>query len=167
MIGQAHTSREILKESDILILPVVLIDLTRMAHMSVPKSVSHYTPYAWRLIQYLYDRTFISSVRHLILTWMFCLYHMYKIVYMAYRQDPCVCMRYRQFVLMWYGKTVLYILSMDNIIFFYTWYRQFFYILYRVIVSMSYIQNNLVYSKYRKIVFVCYRQIVFIRYGRT
>ena len=41
MIGQAHTSRQIIEDGDILILSVVLNTLTRMVLMTSPKSTSH------------------------------------------------------------------------------------------------------------------------------
>ena len=64
MICLAHTSRKILEESDVPIFLVVLITPTHMDHTSVPKSLSHYPPYACRLIQYLYDRTSSAIMRH-------------------------------------------------------------------------------------------------------
>ena len=66
MIGLSHTSRKILKDGDILIFQVVLITPTCMVLMIVPKLGSHYPPYAWSLIQSLYDHILNYSVRHLV-----------------------------------------------------------------------------------------------------
>ena len=44
MIGYAQTSREILEEGDILILPVILTTPTRMVLITGPKLGSHYPP---------------------------------------------------------------------------------------------------------------------------
>ena len=63
MIGSAQTSREILEEGDVPIFLVVLITPKDLWY-NRSRSVSHYPPSAWRLIQSVYDRIFSSSVRH-------------------------------------------------------------------------------------------------------
>ena len=65
MIGLDHTSRKIPKDGDVPIFPVVLITPDPL-HLTVIVPVSHYTPSVWRLIQYIYDRTFSARVLHTI-----------------------------------------------------------------------------------------------------
>ena len=64
MIGLAHTSREILKDGDVPIFPVVLITPDSL-QLTVIVPVSQYPPSTRSLIQYIYDRTFNARVRHL------------------------------------------------------------------------------------------------------
>ena len=64
IIGLSQTSREILEDGDVPILPVVLITPDYL-QLTVIVPVSHYTNYARTLIQYVYDRTFSVRVRHL------------------------------------------------------------------------------------------------------
>ena len=49
-----------------LILKEVLITLTRMAHKSGPKLVSHCPPSIWRLSQSVYNRTLSARVQHIL-----------------------------------------------------------------------------------------------------
>ena len=65
MIGLAQTSRKILKDGDVPIFPVVLITPDSL-QLTVIVPVSHYLPSVQRLIQYVYNRTFIASVQHMI-----------------------------------------------------------------------------------------------------
>ena len=62
MIGLDQTSREILKDGDILISPVVLITLKALRN-NCSQSGSHYPPYVRRLIQSVYDCEFSASLR--------------------------------------------------------------------------------------------------------
>ena len=64
MIGLAQTSREIIENGDIPILPVVLIT-PDFLQLTVIVPVTHYTPTAQRLIQYVYDHIFSASVQDL------------------------------------------------------------------------------------------------------
>ena len=68
MICLAQTSREILKDSDIRISPVVLITpkalRTSVKTNNCSWSGSHYPPSARSLIQYVYDCIFGASVQH-------------------------------------------------------------------------------------------------------
>ena len=63
MIGLAQTSHEILKDSDVTIFLVVISDPDQYGS-TVIVPVYHYTHSVWRLIQYVYDHKFSSSVRH-------------------------------------------------------------------------------------------------------
>ena len=77
MIGLTQTSREILQDSDVPILPVVLLRIPYISTVFI--LVSRYPPSAWRLIQYVYDRKFSAIVRHmtLILAKMFNITQLY------------------------------------------------------------------------------------------
>ena len=63
MIGSDQTSREIINDSDILILLVVLITPTFL-RCNRSRLGSHHLPSLQGLIQSVYDRTFSASVRH-------------------------------------------------------------------------------------------------------
>ena len=64
MIGLAQTSREIIDDSDIPILPVVLFTLDSVKLTAIVP-VPHYTPTAHRLIQSVYGHMFSDRVQHL------------------------------------------------------------------------------------------------------
>ena len=57
MIGSDHNSREILKDGDVPIFPVVSITPKPCGTQPL-LTVSHYPPSTQRLIQSVYDRTF-------------------------------------------------------------------------------------------------------------
>ena len=62
MIGLAQTSHKILEDGDISISPVVLITLYYL-QVTVIVPVSHYLLSVQRLIQYVYELTFSTSVQ--------------------------------------------------------------------------------------------------------
>ena len=57
-----------------------------------------------------------------------------KIDFTSYRKTVFVYITYRQFVYMWYGQNVLYILGIDKTVFVYIARGKFIYISYRQVV---------------------------------
>ena len=68
MIVYAQNSRKITEDGNILIFLVVLFTLKALwpsvQTNNRSQSGSHYLPYVWRLIQYVYENILIASAQH-------------------------------------------------------------------------------------------------------